>query len=631
MHDGRRPLRLLAYASCVAATAVVIAIWSATPTGIDVYEALRLLAVAFGLWLAAANLIAIVTGDAVDRSRAMLLTFGIVIAVSSALAPRLLPTAVFGEWKIPLATIRKPQPRPAAILAINDVYRIEGLAAEGKGGLARLRTLRRHLEESHDVLMLHAGDLLFPSYSSNFFQGRQMIDTMNLLDGRDATGTIDPRLYVAFGNHEFDAADCDRPVILRERVAESDFRWLASNIHFDGCAQGGMNLTSANVVDASIVTVGGVKIGLFSLLLDLGSARPYPPIDGRSERSRIAARLAKSLREKGAEIVVAVTHLPYQEDQDLLAWRAPAGQTGDVPTDGPDLIVGGHDHERMAYTADGRWLFKADSDAATATFVTLERDDTGKVQVSQRFLHVDDRIEEDPVVKRRVDYWMRKQDTVACAAKSLPAGCLDQVVNVAGEPLEGEENKIRNRQTSLGTWVTNFMLAAYGPSVPVDGSGGRCTMSPRIAFINAGSLRLNTDIPRGGKITLRSIEELLPFSTELRLVSVSANTLLQLMGNSAKQRGAGGWLQASGIRLEAGAAETRVFVRSVESSWVDLATVSDRDAKIFPVVTTAWLLHRGGDHDGYDIDASPPLCPALDLKALLVGDHLQSGKAGSQY
>ena len=125
-------------------------------------------------------------------------------------------------------------------MAINDVYRIEGLTEERKGGLARLRALRRQLEETHDVLMLHAGDFLFPSFSSNFFHGRQMIDVMNLLDGRDATGAIDPRLFVAFGNHEFDASDCDRPAILRERVAEADFTWLASNIHFDRCARGSM-------------------------------------------------------------------------------------------------------------------------------------------------------------------------------------------------------------------------------------------------------------------------------------------------------------------------------------------------------------------------------------------------------
>src|SRR5688572_9892594 len=52
----------------------------------------------------------------------------------------------------------------AVLLAINDVYRIEGVDGGEAGGLARLRSLRAELEREHpDLLVLHAGDLLFPS------------------------------------------------------------------------------------------------------------------------------------------------------------------------------------------------------------------------------------------------------------------------------------------------------------------------------------------------------------------------------------------------------------------------------------------------------------------------------------
>jgi sulfur-oxidizing protein SoxB len=42
----------------------------------------------------------------------------------------------------------------------------------------------------------------------------------------------------------------------------------------------------------------------------------------------------------------------------------------------------------------------------------------------------------------------------------------------------------------------------------------------QIAFTNAGGLRLNQDIPAGSAITLRDVEELLPYPNEQRLTSM---------------------------------------------------------------------------------------------------------------
>src|SRR5688572_13849921 len=81
------------------------------------------------------------------------------------------------------------------ILQINDVYKIEGLEGGQSGGLARLRTLRKHLEsDGTPVLVLHAGDALYPSVMSKYLDARPMVDVMNLLDG-DATA-FDPNLIV---------------------------------------------------------------------------------------------------------------------------------------------------------------------------------------------------------------------------------------------------------------------------------------------------------------------------------------------------------------------------------------------------------------------------------------------------
>ncbi len=57
------------------------------------------------------------------------------------------------------------------ILQINDVYKIEGLEGGRIGGIARVRTLRKQLEaEGKRVIVLHAGDLLYPSVMSKYLQ-----------------------------------------------------------------------------------------------------------------------------------------------------------------------------------------------------------------------------------------------------------------------------------------------------------------------------------------------------------------------------------------------------------------------------------------------------------------------------
>ncbi len=90
--------------------------------------------------------------------------------------------------------------REVVVLAVNDVYRIEGIGGGPVGGLELVRALRQQLEKDHpDLLFLHAGDFLFPSLVSEWTKGAHMVEMMNLLDG--ASGTFDPRMLVVFGNH----------------------------------------------------------------------------------------------------------------------------------------------------------------------------------------------------------------------------------------------------------------------------------------------------------------------------------------------------------------------------------------------------------------------------------------------
>ena len=67
------------------------------------------------------------------------------------------------------------------------------------------------------------------------------------------------------------------------------------------------------------------------------------------------------------------------------------------------------------------------------------------------------------------------------------------------------------------------------------------------AIVNAGSLRLNHDLPKGTTITRRHVEELMQFPAPLYLVELSGAQVQRAMENAISQPGAGRWLQVSGL------------------------------------------------------------------------------------
>jgi len=141
--------------------------------------------------------------------------------------------------------------------------------------------------------------------------------------------------YGTLGNHEFDGG----PEVVRAGLeALSTYRILVSNLAIPGSI---LDRPGAPLLgEETVVTCGGLKIGLFGLLTpsartisDVGELRFKHPDDPIYPAAR--ASVAK-LRALGAEIVVALSHLGLERDR-ALANRVP----------GIDAIVGGHTHSRL--------------------------------------------------------------------------------------------------------------------------------------------------------------------------------------------------------------------------------------------------------------------------------------------
>lgn len=465
--------------------------------------------------------------------------------------------------------------RRLTILHINDVYRISGVKNGQLGALSRVRTLRRELEDKYgEVLLLHGGDFLFPSLLSREYQGQQMVDMMNRLDG-DAQ-QFDRNMFVVFGNHEFDKASLKHAELLSARINEAQFQWLDTNLDWRLDATGKPLVSSPNNVQHRLMKIGGIKVGLFGLTID--TVQPaYATIDGNYVET--ARRSTRQLRSAGAEIVIALTHLSVSQDSHIL----------DVlDSDGPDIIFGGHEHTRQHVNVKGRYVLKADADARSAVVARIEVSENNEIYTDYEFKPLDTSVAVDPDLHARAAYWENSFAALYCARDSAARGnhdCLDKPLGRANVTLVAEEQQIRMHETNLGNFLSDLALQAYADQ------------GAQIAFIQSGSLRLNQDIPQGTDITERHLVEIFQYPSELRLFKMTGAQLQATIDHSIEDwSGKGWWLQVAGFSFvhdPVKGTATQLKIRENEV-WRPVHPEEEIVA-----VAGEYLLNRSTGQDGY--------------------------------
>lgn len=463
------------------------------------------------------------------------------------------------------------------VLHLNDVYRTEGLA-DGRGGLARVRTLRTTLEEGCEggVLVTHGGDALFPSLPSRSLKGAQMIEALNLLDG-DADA-FDERLVLTFGNHEFDKSKAKDAAMLQQRIDESGFAWLDTNLTWAEATEEMVGIRSEKLHTERLLDIAGVKVGLFSLTI--GSKVPAYVSYIDDDHTGVARTRSTALREQGADVVIALTHLNATDDIALLDALGP---------DGPDLVLGAHDHVLQTHEVDGRLVLKGDADAVRVRVAEITVDPEGgiDVRVSADGVELGPELPpRDPAVQAVIDARLAAFQADFCGEDG--PDCLSRPLSVARTDLVAEEYRIRTTETNLGDWVADLMRESFAE----DGV--------QIALMNSGGLRLNQNIASGTPLTRQIVEELFAYPSPMDLIEIDGATLQQVLDHSVEDwTGSGHWLQVSGLAFR----HDRDAGRAVDAALLtpDGPIPLDPDAT-YRVVTVRYLLDPGiGDQDGYDM------------------------------
>ena len=512
------------------------------------------------------------------------------------------PTAIVPQVEEAAPTrcgVQENGDRTFAILHINDVSRIGGLM-NGAGGLARVRSLRGQIEEEcgGPVILTNGGDSLFPSLLSREFEGRQMVDVLSMMDGD--VDAFDQYQFSVFGNSDFAMGRLSDAIKFSHTVAQSQFRWLTTNIRWVPTAE----ISGDGMAQDALVELHGLSVGLFGITT--GEARPaYGLID--SGYRDVSVEASMSLRERGADVVVALTHLDQVADSALLE--------GDS-TESPDLILGGQHEQFFEERVNGRWILRGGADATSARVAWITVSSEGELSIEHELVDLSTGdIPGDLAVEAAVETWWRAFDSSFCGAE---VGCLHRYFTESRIPLEGTEDSIRGGESSLGNLVADSLRAAF------EGAD--------IGLVNAGALRLNQVVLPGSALTRQFVEETIPYENIAMLVSISGERLFQMLSHSISEVPSPRFLQVSGLALSYNGETGDLLAVGVLDG--DEMQPLDRNAT-YQVALPRYLVDgRLGSQDGYGASTAGGLSmvdvteEGVDMRAALIRHLLNAGDTG---
>ncbi len=488
---------------------------------------------------------------------------------------------------------KKPSPiKSFKILAINDVYRAEGLDKGTLGGLARVRTLRKQLlEEGEQVLFLHAGDFLQPSFSSRVNQGVAMIDVMNRLDGPNQI--FDGNMIVTFGNHEFDKSKMKYLLRLQQRIDESEFTWLDSNINWLRDEKFGV-IHSSKLQKWLIKDISGIKVGLYSLTTDMAKPAYIASFDNPIE---VTKHFVPFLKSQGAQIVIALTHQRLSDDKKILNLEQKYR---------PDLVFGGHEHYRQLEQINGKWIVKADADALSAAVIDVSLDSDGIINILPVFIELDETTDKDLYLHQEIKNWLQKTSVKYCQKIKQDSNCLKEAYGSTKVKLIAEESEIRRFETNMGNYIADTAKQEFK------------VCDADISLINSGSIRLNHNIAANSNITRKHLEGMFPYPSNLQLIKINGKILRKMLTHTIDKWTANGhWLLVSGIK----------YIHNPENQSFSQLRWSDNnqaisDDETFTVIVPKYLIDKHTDHDGYDMIDESMIQDCVkngsDLKKLLI-------------
>lgn len=429
------------------------------------------------------------------------------------------------------------------IFSVNDFH--GALSENGKNpGMAKLAGFLREeiAKNPAGSILVSAGDMFQGTPESNLLYGKPVVEAMNEL-GFAA---------MAIGNHEFDWGIS----VLQERIVQSRFPYLAANIIDKATGR-----SASFVKPYSFIERKGIKIAIIGLATPETATKTNPKYSKNyvfADPAKIVNRLIPDLKLQGANIIIILSHLGSEMDED----QKITGEAADLARQvtGIDAIISGHTHRKVAGTVNSIPIVQAAYNGRSIGKISLYFSKNSNAVINTEYKVVElspSNLTPDKAVQAIVD---KVQQEVAPVK-----------TKVLGYTTYGLEHE-KFTHSVLGQWVTDTM---------------RHNAKADIAFENGGGLRAG--IP-AGPITLGNLYQVVPFDNTLVTVELTGKQVIEVLEHGIYNKQIG-MVQFSGIQVEYDIALT-------DNKKIAKVTLSDGSnlnlTKKYKVVTNDFMA-QGGD------------------------------------
>ncbi len=483
-----------------------------------------------------------------------------IIAISMGIVTVIVPLLVYAGGKAPLNV---------TVLFFNDTHgylmpfkvKTNGNKEE-VGGIARLATLVKKIRTENNqknirTIVLIAGDILQGTPMSTVFKGRPDIECFNVMK-------VDA---MTVGNHEFDFG-LNNFLDLKKMAS---FPFLSSNIIYKEtgkliCEPSASFKLTANIY-LSVIGVTTKELLITTKSENVKDIDVLDPVQA-------AKNSFDRLKDMGP--LLLLSHSKHKTDRSI-AMAVPE----------LSAIIGGHDQILLSpYRKVGKVpIFQAFEKCRYLGRIDLKIDPVSKNArlVKSVYIPVTVDIEADSKIEQIVKRYHTQLDRK-----------FKEVIGESRTFFDGEREKIRYEETTLGNFVTDIMREYTGAD---------------IALLNGGSLRASIDM---GPITLEDVFKAMPYSNEIILLDLTGMEVMQVLTRSVqgtREDEDGGFLHVSGICFTIRGHKVDE-VRSISNNMpID-------PEKIYRIAITDFLASGG---DGYKLFAGKPSeNTRLPLRELIV-------------
>lgn len=405
------------------------------------------------------------------------------------------------------------------LLHTNDTHSLIEPDDKGRGGVVQRKAIIDSVRRAdRNVMLIDAGDAVQGTLYFKFFKGDVEYPVMDMLG-------YDIRIL---GNHEFDNG-----------LEELARYWKGARTHRLSTNYDFSDTPAKGIFDPwYIKKVGGKTVGFMAINIDPTSIIAQANYEGMKYRDvlQTANETARFLKDKKhCDIVVAVTHIGYEKENDKITDVELARESRDI-----DIIIGGHSHtlvdpsrpDEFPYlvpNAEGRNVVVAQTGKSGLYLgrieIDLDKYGKGKTpdgsEISYSLIPVTDRFTADQTDKRLVafvDKYRARVDSVNARRIAWAAQDMSNRERTGTFP---------NWAGDFGTWYGQLVADSLRQA-------GHDVGTLDFSIMNVGGIRSSWN---KGPVTEGQVLSTFPFSNHMVLMKLKGSDLIETMKMAAKKGG----------------------------------------------------------------------------------------------